>query len=482
MIVVTPMPKKSSAMVVNYISAAFILLIFIIVFTCEDSAVAFTFVSRVKSSGKSVLATTDNRSKQRQRIYRTDRRQQIFQMNSQASDQHDYSLEANSDPAINEACTFTEDQIHQLIARRLECKKRRNFSDADRILDALHKNGIHLQDKARKYRVDGENHFGRRKHYVQRGASIGLSNLALVEEMVEERARYKRMRDYHRSDEITTTLKEKYGVRVDDRRREWSFVEKRSGGGGQEESTATIECYVPTPLAPKDHPTHTMADEVKEIIRDRLEERSIARKSKDYKTSDRILEKLQEDYSIVVDDRTKEWKVVFSDDSLYDENENDPFAREAKLSRRSAFVQTRREVPFGGNERDINTRWDDRDSNKPYSNRDDRRVDDALSRILGNIEADDDVKEEEKEAEEDDDEDVTNSSPTFVSKDEGLAPRNENPEGVGISAEGVDEETVDSLGSLTVVALKEKLRTAGLPVSGKKSELIDRLLSTSMND
>ena len=35
----------------------------------------------------------------------------------------------------------------------------------------------------------------------------------------------------------------------------------------------------------------------------------------------------------------------------------------------------------------------------------------------------------------------------------------------------------DELASLTVPSLKEKLREAGKPVSGKKAELVDRLLA-----
>jgi len=45
----------------------------------------------------------------------------------------------------------------------------------------------------------------------------------------------------------------------------------------------------------------------------------------------------------------------------------------------------------------------------------------------------------------------------------------------------VTNEESDDLATLTVVALKDKLREAGLPVSGKKAELIDRLKSSGIN-
>ena len=285
--------------------------------------------------------------------YRTDRQRHLSPLQMNASDRHDYFLESNSDPTINGACTFTEEQIHLLIARRLDCKKRRNFADADRILEALNKNGIYIQDKARKYRVDGQNHFGRRKHYVQRGGSTNPDvDVKAVQELVEERARCKRQKNFFRSDDLTDLLKEEYGVRVDDKRREWSFVEKQAS----DEPTQT-SVYVPTPLAPKDHPTHTMEEATQELIREKLGERAIARKSKDYKTADRILNELTEAYSIVVDDRTKEWKVV-SEDSYF--TEEDPFAKEAKLSQRSAFVQTRKKdwsTDRSHSDMKINNRW-----------------------------------------------------------------------------------------------------------------------------
>lgn len=444
---------NSSTMVVNYISATSILLIFLLKSSSDDSVDAFTpCPSRAISRANSGL--------DRQRSP-TNIRQNRIQLNLRASDRHDYIIEANSDPNVSDACTFTEEQIHHLIAKRLECKKRRNFEDADRILEALNKNGIYIQDKARKYRVDGENHFGRRKHYVQRGGNYGgKENLAEVEELVEERARYKRMRDFFRSDDITSVLREKYRVRVDDRRREWSFIEQNAFEAKKKDAkdTTVTEFYVPTPLAPKDHATHTMDDETKDYIQDRLMERSIARKSKDYKTADRILEALTMEYFIVVDDRTKEWKVISTDDSYFDDTENDPFVKEATLSQRSAFVQTRRGSDV--NDRNFNRAGD----SDGWFSKDDS-LDDELSRIVENNDGDEDRDD--------------------ASRDDEISTVNESPdqfEEISAVEEEVSGETADDLNSLTVVALKEKLRMAGLPVSGKKRELIDRILSASSNE
>ncbi len=476
-------------MAVNYISATFILLIFFLKLACEDSVVAFNsfgyVTSRVESRGRAILSNVvtcpvpqGGLGLDRRQRLPTTRRQECLRLNLRASDRHDYILEANSDPNINDTCTFTEEQINVLIAKRLECKKRRNFADADRILDALNKNGIYIQDKARKYRVDGENHFGRRKHYVQRGGNYGQKDLAVIEELVEERARYKRQRDYFRSDDITDLLREKYRVRVDDRRREWSFMEQSAFEAKNNKGQETTEFYVPTPLAPRDHATHTMDDETKDYIRGQLKERSVARKSKDYKIADCILEALMEEYSVVVDDRTKEWKVILPGDSFYGDGENDSFAKEAKLSQRSAFVQTRR----GKKCNDWNADAEE-DSDGWYSNRDDSSmVDDELSRIIDN---DDDEEEEGKE------EDLgrPRSPPAAGTSDDEItivSEKQDQLEDYSVAEEertieGSGEATEEDLSSLTVVALKEKLRLADLPVSGRKQELIDRILSISSN-
>lgn len=529
----TPTPKPSTATLHN-ISAMPITLIFLLITASISNVAAFSFGRYAPD--KPVVATTNrflaaNHHQSRRQNYRHDRQQQLFQSSYDSEttnnnndhydeyndrQRHEYTLEANSDPTINESCSFTEDQIHLLIAKRLECKKRRKFDDADKILDALNKYGIYLQDKQRKYRVDGQNHFGRRKRYVQRGGSYGLVSehqdeggnndlIAVVEELVEERARYKRMREYHKSDEITIVLKEKYGVKVNDRRREWMVEQKgaaavhddgkeNNGGDGDHEHQNSItpeSYYIPTLLAPKDHPTHTMSDETKQIIQNRLKDRSMARETKDYKAADRIRDELMDEYSILIDDRTKEWKVALDssttdEDSFFDDRiDDDPFAREAQLSQRSAFVQKSWEIPFD-NHTDINhtTNNADMDSQNERNvnanaNREESSLDAELSRIIVAKKTDGD-------------EVAALLSPPLPSPgDEAAATTattmDEMPTRIGESGtegtpiEATTRESVDELNALTVVALKEKLRNAGLPVSGKKSELIDRLLPTPSN-
>ena len=126
--------------------------------------------------------------------------------------------------------------------------------------------------------------------------------------------------------------------------------------------------------------------------------------------ADEVLNDLFDIYSVVVDDRTMEWKVVD------DEEEDDEFVKGAQLSQRSAFARKAR----GSS---------------------DKRVDDTTPK------------------------DTMLRQDVIASHDDDVILPYE---------EGTKEVTCD-LESLTVVELKDKLRHLGVPVSGKKADLISRL-------
>jgi len=311
-----------------------------------------------------------------------------------------YQLPPDAGP-IASTCQYTEEEIHFLIAKRSECKSTRNFADADRILEGLKKEGVYLHDKRKEWRADGNNHFGktnedRDRKYVRRGGAHELSEDALneISGVVESRAKAKRIRDFRSYNELGDTLLTKYGVHVNDKKREWSlsFVES--------EEQEVISVYVPSPVAPLDDPTHTMDEESKALIQKRLTDRLMARRNRDYALADFIKEKLQEEYSVVIDDRTREWKIATSVKS-------------------SDLLKEGSQTVMGDTTLEISA--------------------DSL------IESDDATHADEKAAPE--------------------APK--------------EQETESHLMTLTMVVLKEKLRDAGLPVSGKKAELVERLLDTS---
>ena len=321
-----------------------------------------------------------------------------------SSHQHNYH-QADNSGSLPTTSKLTESQIHILISKRLQYKRQRNYNDADKILNALNKCGIYVHDKRKEYRLDGKNHFGRSQQYVMRGSTYNLSSeeIEVVSQMVEDRSYAKKKREYHRSDEISEKLKYKYNVKVDDKNREWSVVAVANTGRESDNiSISSLEDYVPSPLAPPNHPTHTMSTEAKLQIARLISDRTAHRQDKEYKMADEIINDLFENYSVIVDDRTKEWKVVD------DEEEDDDFVKGAQLSQRSAFA---------------------------------RQAGNSVRR-----------------------DDTTSKDTTISTHDDDVI----------LSEEGTIEVTYD-LESLTVVELKDKLRHLGLPVSGKKADLISRL-------
>jgi hypothetical protein len=123
---------------------------------------------------------------------------------------------------------------------------------------------------------------------------------------------------------------------------------------------------------------------------------------------------LQEEYSVVIDDRTREWKIATS-------HKEDVFGKEKQALERSALTK-------------------------------EDNVNDLLN-LCSQIVMDDTTLEGGDDA------------TRAAEKAAPAAPK--------------EQETKSHLMTLTMVVLKEKLRDAGLPVSGTKAVLVERLLGTS---
>lgn len=142
-------------------------------------------------------------------------------------------------------------------------------------------------------------------------------------------------------------------------------------------------------------------DDMIDYIQSRLKERAEFKKNKDYEAADSIRDELRDEYSVSIDDRTREWSVHVTEYTVMESSE------------------ARRPPPP-----------------PPYSIAKDEEVDfDAVEETLEM--ADSSLENGEEQADD------------YVEEAE--------------------------LASLTVVQLKDRLREAGLPVSGKKAELIERL-------
>eukprot|EP00578_Thalassiosira_sp_NH16_P002805 CAMPEP_0181132418 /NCGR_PEP_ID=MMETSP1071-20121207/30983_1 /TAXON_ID=35127 /ORGANISM="Thalassiosira sp., Strain NH16" /LENGTH=552 /DNA_ID=CAMNT_0023218747 /DNA_START=133 /DNA_END=1788 /DNA_ORIENTATION=- len=222
---------------------------------------------------------------------------------------HDYSQTGGPvDPSV---CTLAENEIHDLIRERMECKFARDFANADGIESQLRQSGVDVHDGFKEWRADGEQwaRSNRRestrgnggygggpsqpKIYSQRGPGKGLTDeqIAAIGSLVAERSEAKSITDYDRADEIFDRLANEYEVNVDDRNREWALLHEEY-------------------LLNEDDTSFVPSEDIQAMVGKKLGERVQARKGRDFALADEIREDLRRDYVVEVDDQTKEWIVV----------------------------------------------------------------------------------------------------------------------------------------------------------------------------
>ena len=173
--------------------------------------------------------------------------------------------------------------------------------------------------------------------------------------------------------------------------------------------------------------------------------------------ADKLRAKLNTEFNIRVDDRNREWHVVTAE---YNEAPGSSYLDDSTREVIVGLVQKRALAKLAKN-------YDEADA-----------IRDELTDTYA-VQLDDRLKEWSvvggqemlNEAEEDDDDDGDWSTVDMELEDEDYE-NDDDDEG----EEGEKSLEID-LQSLTVPELKEKLREAGLPVSGRKAELIERLES-----
>ena len=279
--------------------------------------------------------------------------------------------------------------IQNQIDERLIAKNDRDFDTADTIRqDLLEQFDVSINDKMKLWSVGGAfEETGRtqaRGVYTRRGGgNLSSEDLGSIENLLMERYKYKKDRNFDAADDIRTELQDTYNVRIDDRSSEWKIDTDEYAQIG---------------------PSNLSADDTK-FVEAKVSERFYCKRDRDYDSADEIRDELRAKFGVILDDRTKEWKL-------------DPA-----------------EITF----------------------------------VAGNTNIDSNTEEENTEEVDNDDdasyEDPVESSATIA--EENLGEENT------VETMTTEEELI----RLTIPVLKEKLRDAGLPVSGKKSELIARLLS-----
>ena len=469
-----------------------------------------------------------------------------FGHNGNGHDYHPSSIDGHLCPNNSR---FSESQIHELLAQRLQAKFSRDFHQADAIQEQLAAGGVFVDDKRKEWRADGQ-------HIVNANSQYSMSPLseecdrrhsALISGLVNERLKFKKNFQYEKADKVREGLITNFNVIIDDRAKQWSI----GGDFGPEanELRKKFEDFGNQGYAQSISSTQLSGEEV-ERIQQQIDERFRARKNRDFELADSIRDALLEEYDVTILDKHKLWSVggTFAEQGspgVYERkgkgmlSEDDEGAVVELMSKRYA-ARLSKDFAKSDEIRDhlmktFNVRVDDKANiwwvdtadyamMGPRGNLSKENMEYIDAKLRDRFLLKSDKKYEEADAIMDElrdqfgifiddqnkewsvqsvDSSVGNAKQNngnhapkdaFVRYDSVVKHGNENFEELSPSANEsqVEEEsthnneeddtstiilTEASLSKLTIPLLKEKLRAHGLPVSGKKADLIARLLA-----
>ena len=295
--------------------------------------------------------------------------------------------------------------------------------------------------------------------YIKSASSKALSpeDEKIVSEMVEARVQAKKDRNFNMADDIRDQLEEEYDVYIQDKAKLWSVggdFTAEDGGVVRNESLYQRVGGGEGSLTEDDLTT----------ISTMVWNRAKAKKSRNYAEADDISDHLYETYKVRTDDNNKIWWV-----------ETDGYTQEP-MSARSRIL-TEEELAAVDNllKERLQLKND-----RMYDAADEIR--DELLDVYSVM-----VNDRTRSFRTLDDDNYSHGDSTETSKPETRDPVVSDDEDVVVvaaddvdasaGAEEADSIDPDALSTLTVPELKEKLRALGKPVSGKKAELIERILS-----
>lgn len=364
-----------------------------------------------------------------------------------------------------------EDTISNLIEDRVEAKKARDFHIADEIQQELRSDfNVEINDKTREWSVGGDFGMGFRKDL----APYGMSSLSqepedaqVIQDMVEDREKARKRRDYQTADDIRDELRAVYDVEVQDKLRQWSVGGEFERSNNRNDNDNRNGDRGPAPDFVR-RGGGSLTDEEATLIAEMVAERNEAKKNKHFGKADRIRDSLRDDYKVRVDDRSREWMVVSDEYVMAPVTPLDDGTKkyiEDRVAER-AVAKLNKEYDTADAIRDELL-----DEYQVYL--DDRvrewRIEGAEAVVADTVVEDDDTDDADDDDEADDE--------MFADLDAALEDVfDDDEDDVEEEAEVVAETSGEDLTSLKVDELKEKLREAGLPVSGKKAELIERLM------
>ncbi|KAL3771369.1 hypothetical protein ACHAWU_004642 [Discostella pseudostelligera] len=348
---------------------------------------------------------------------------------------HDYSQVGG--PINPSTCSLTESEIHDRIRSRMECKFARDFNTADRIEYELRQAGVLVHDGFKEWRADGDE-----------------------------------------QDELSSWGGRRGGGRGGDERR----GSGRFGGGPK-----------PPKVYNQRGPGKDLTADDVATISALVAERSEAKSTMDYDRADVIFDQLTNEFNVNIDDKSGEWALLHEEyqlninESAFVPDENVQVMIGKKLGDR---ILARKARNF-----DLADDIRDELLNEYVVEIDDRAKEWMVSNPRGgqwSLNGDNEVnnivskQEWDEEDDVDDDGDDSNSNNGWEENDDeddsvGLREDDDefNESNTGnVSSSSSSSLSESTLLELTVPELKEKLREAGLPLSGRKSELILRLLES----
>jgi len=316
--------------------------------------------------------------------------------------------------AISPECKLTAQGIEDLIRKRNQARRARNFSLADKLLSDLNDNNVILDDKKKLWRADGESFGGdngRAYRKAPNSKPVSNEDEAYVCAKLEERADAKRRKDYMVADDILDELRFLMNVTVDDQKMTWRVTDPFKTlytYGGQRMQNVPKESL----------------KQIEQLVRERAD----AKKTKKYRRADEILEDLKIHFGVRVDDNKKAWY----------------FIQKSKEERTA--LNDRKETA----KKNIDGKRKKKKSKAEVSDWSVLKTDNAVPEAAS----------------------VEDSGEVMP---EGIAIQ-KLIQSSGTESRSLEHKNKSELEALTIPRLKDMLRDSGLAVSGRKAELVDRLL------
>ena len=201
--------------------------------------------------------------------------------------------------------SIAQNDIQDRVDARMRARNNRQYKESDEMRDGILLDyNVVIHDALRMWSVGGD--FGNddpvsarmkeRGRYTRRGGgNLSEDEVVLITDMLKERFEAKSDRNFKLADEIRSRLYEQYNVNIDDKVSEWRVLS---------------DDYIQ--VKPERGTSELKSDDAIRHITSQLSKRIILKKRKEYAEADNIRDALQDGFSILIDDKKHEWKVISS--------------------------------------------------------------------------------------------------------------------------------------------------------------------------